>query len=47
MPLKAQTAKFDAAKKASEQATITPAVGRMPFQRRDRMPAIAGSVSAA
>ena len=47
MPLKAQTAKFDSTKKASEQATITPAVGRMPRQRRVSMPAMAGSEMAA
>jgi hypothetical protein len=42
MPLKAQTAPFDSRKKTSEQATIVPATGRTPCQRRVAMPARAG-----
>jgi hypothetical protein len=42
MPLKAQTAPLDSKKNASEQATIVPATGRTPRQRRVRMPANAG-----
>src|ERR1019366_8987301 len=43
MPLKAQTAKFERAKKASEHGTMTAAVAAMPGQRRDTMPTRAGS----
>ena len=47
MPLNAQTAKFDAAKKNSEQGSITAKAPAAPRQRRDAMPAKAGSAIAA
>ena len=47
MPLKAQTAKFEAAKKTSEQGSMTAAVAAMPRQRRDSDAGKAGSEIAA
>ena len=47
MPLNAQTAKFDAAKKNSEQGSITTKGTARPRQRCDTMPAKAGTVMAA
>jgi hypothetical protein len=41
-PLKAQTATLDSRKKTSEQATIVPATGKTPCQRRVAIPASAG-----
>ena len=47
MPLKAQTAKFVAAKKISEQDSMAGDHRTAPGQRRASMPAKAGSVIAA
>ncbi len=46
MPLKAQTAKFDSAKNATEQPSMVPAVPSAPRHWRVAMPAKAGRVMA-